>query len=100
MKHRRDNGQKIGRIRVTVDMLPKGVQRAHGSKQIEVMKRMFKRACQNYGLFHEMKEREFFISSGEKRRRAEKQKRANARGEGREQQREEREPKYFEDYNG
>jgi ribosomal protein S21 len=85
MKHCRDNGQKHANARVSVDMLPKGVQRAHRDKQLDVLKRMFKRVCVKIGLLHEMKEREYYIKPGEKRRRAERQKKANAR-EQRDQQ--------------
>lgn len=83
MKHYRENGQKSANIRITLDMLPKAVQRAHKDKQLEVLKRMFKRACNLSGLFREMKDREHYVKPGEKRRRAEKQRKANARGEGR-----------------
>ncbi len=100
MKHRRDNGGKVARVRVTFDMLPKAVQRAGRDKQLEVMKKIFKRACNSYGLFHEMKEREHYIKPGEKRRKAERMKKAAARGEIRDRYRDhDKEPRYFDEYN-
>ncbi len=100
MKHVRDNGGKVARVRVSFDMLPKAVQRAGREKQLEVMKKMFKRACNSYGLFHEMKEREYYVKPGEKRRKALRLAKAAARGEIQDRsQKEEREPRYFDEYN-
>ena len=100
MKHCRDNGcGRVARVRVTVDMLPKAVQRSGRDKQLEVLKKMFKRACNNYGIGPEMKEREYYIKPGEKRRSAERLKKAVARGEIKEHNKEEKEPRYFDEFN-
>lgn len=95
MKHYRENGQKNANVRITLDMLPRGVQRAPLGKQMDVLKRMFKRACDSCGLQREMKERKHFIKPGEKRRRAEWLRKLNAGKE--EQQQPERRP--FDEYN-
>jgi ribosomal protein S21 len=100
MKHRRDNGTgKVARIRVSFDMLPKAIQRAGRDKQLEVMKKMFKRACDKYGIFPEMKEREHYIKPGEKKRKAERLKRAVARGEITDSYKDREETKSFDEFN-
>jgi len=81
MKHRRDDGRKMARVRVSLDMFPKNVQRANKDKQLDILKKAFKRACGSFGLFQELKEREFYIKPGEKRRKAKMLKKAIARGE-------------------
>jgi len=99
MKHRRDNGSgRIARVRVSFDMLPKGVQRAGRDKQLDVMKKIFKRACNSYGIFHEMKEREHYVKPGEKKRKAERLKKAAARGEIKDHKDYDREPRFFDEY--
>ena len=99
MKHYKDNGGKTARVRVSLDMLPKAVQRAGRDKQLEVLKKIFKRACSAYGLFHEMKEREHYVKPGEKRRKADRLKKAAARGEIQDRRDYDREPRYFDEYN-
>lgn len=101
MKHYRDSNNKVARVRVTLDMLPKGVQRAGRDKQLDVLKKILKRACNLYGIPHELKERQFYIKPGEKKRKAERLKKAVARGEiqDRQQKELEYEPKYFDEYN-
>lgn len=81
MKHFRDNGDKVALVRISVDMLPKSVQRAGRDKQFDIMKKIFKRACENYGIPHELKEREYYVKPGEKKRKAKRLKKAVARGE-------------------
>lgn len=100
----KNHGDRIGGkalVRVSLDMLPKAVQRSGREKQFEVLKKMFKRACSNYGIPKELKEREYYVKPGEKRRKAAKLKKAAARGELRDQTQKDfdRDTKYFDEYN-
>lgn len=99
MKHCRENGSKVGHVRVTPDMLPRSVQRAGRDKQNEVMRKLFKRLCNLNKLPLEMKERQYYIKPGEKRRKAAKLKKAAARGELKEMQKDYDKERSFDDYN-
>lgn len=101
MKHYRENStSKTARVRVSLDMLPKAVQRSGKDKQLDVLKKMFKRACGAYGILREIKEREFYVKPGEKKRKEAKYKKAVARGEIQEQQNfYEKDTKYFDEFN-
>jgi ribosomal protein S21 len=100
MKHQRDNGcGGVARVRVSFDMLPKGVQRSGRDKQLDVLKRMFKKACVYYGIPREIKEREYYVKPGEKRRKEEKYKKAVARGEICDTRDYDKEQKYLDDLN-
>jgi ribosomal protein S21 len=100
MKHRRENGVgRVGSVRITFEMLPKSVQRAGKDKQLEVFKRMFKRACTQSGLLRELREREYYVKPGEKKRRAKLLKKAAARGEIQQVEDYDKEPRYFDEYN-
>lgn len=100
MKHYRENSSgKSARVRVSFDMLPKAVQRSGRDKQLDVLKKMFKRACNTYGIPREIKEREFYVKPGEKRRKEERYKKAVARGEIQDHRDYDREPRYFDEFN-
>lgn len=99
MKHYKDsNVGGVARVRVTFDMLPKAVQRSGRDKQLDVLKKMFKRACNAYGIPRELKERAHYVKPGEKRRKEEKYKKAVARGEIVEQRDYEKESRNFDDF--
>jgi ribosomal protein S21 len=57
------------RVRVSVDDLSPSAQRQSKDKICMILQRMFKKACQEYGVMQMYKEKEFFVSKGEKRRR-------------------------------
>ena len=57
------------RVRVEVTDLPASVQRGPREKVNVALVRAFKRACQDYGISHMMKEHEYYMSKGQKRRR-------------------------------
>lgn len=56
-------------VRVSYDDLSPAAQRQSKEKICMILQRMFKKACQEYGVMQMYKEKEFFISNGEKRRR-------------------------------
>jgi ribosomal protein S21 len=57
------------RVRVSIDDLSPSAQRQSKEKLAIILRRMFKKACQDYGIMQMYKEKEYFISKGEKRRR-------------------------------
>lgn len=62
------------RVRVSVDDLSPSAQRQSKEKVCMILQRMFKKSCQEYGIMQMYKEKEFFVSKGEKRRRRKLQK--------------------------
>lgn len=57
------------RVKVSIDDLSPSAQRQSKDKVLMILQRMFKKACQDYGLMQQIKEKEFFVGKGEKRRR-------------------------------
>lgn len=99
MKHYNESNGKAARVRVTFDMLPKAIQRAGRDKQLDFFKKMFKRACNAYGIPKELKEREFYVKPGEKRRKEERYKKAVARGEIKDTRNYDKDVRYFDEFN-
>jgi ribosomal protein S21 len=81
MKHRSVSGQKCANVRVSFDMLPRGVQRGDRIKQVQIMYRMLKKQCNIAGVVREMNEHEYYVKPGEKKRKARLLAQAVARGE-------------------
>jgi ribosomal protein S21 len=57
------------RVRVSYDDLTPSALRQSKDKICVILLRMLKKACQEYGVQQIYKEKEFFVSNGEKRRR-------------------------------
>ena len=57
------------RVRVTYDDLRPGELKQSRDKVLFALMRLFKKARQDYGIEHMIKEHEYFMSKGQKRRR-------------------------------
>lgn len=58
------------RVRVEAKRLPPNATRQEREKSAQQLLRVFKRACNEYGVMHMYKEHEFYIRPGDKKRRA------------------------------
>jgi ribosomal protein S21 len=56
------------RVRVSYDDLSPSALRQSKDKIATILQRMFKKACQDYGVMQMYKEKEHFVGKGEKRR--------------------------------
>jgi ribosomal protein S21 len=56
------------RVRVSIDDLSPSARRQPKHEVDKLLRKVFKRACEDYGVLQIYKEKEFFISKGEKKR--------------------------------
>ncbi len=56
-------------VRVEARRLPPNASRADRDRSLMQLLRIFKRACNEYGIMHELKEREYFVRKTDIKRR-------------------------------